>query len=73
MERDQTNAAIKQQLSLGGGGGGGGVLQGGDQQPLGHQLQPKVVQVNQPVSRPLFLFYFVQIFPCSVQIQNPLF
>ena len=37
VERDQTNAAIKQQLSQGGGA-------------PEHHMQPKVVQVNQPVS-----------------------
>merc|ERR1719394_2016840 len=36
VERDQTNAAIKQQLSQGGGA-------------PEHHMQPKVVQVNQPV------------------------
>ena len=41
VERDQTNAAIKQQLSQ-----GGGVPE--------HQMQPKVVQVNQPVSPHFF-------------------
>ena len=41
VERDQTNAAIKQQLSQGGGA-------------PEHQMQPKVVQVNQPVSPHFF-------------------
>ena len=45
VERDQTNAAIKQQLSQGGGA-------------QEHQMQPKVVQVNQPVSPLFFLHYF---------------
>jgi len=53
VERDQTNAAIKQQLSAGGPLlGGGGPLLGVDprgDQPASQQLQPKVVQVNQPV------------------------
>ena len=40
MERDQTNAAIKQQLST------------------GVDQQPKVVQVNQPVSPKPFYFHF---------------
>ena len=43
VERDQTNAAIKQQLSQGGGA-------------PEHQMQPKVVQVNQPVSPRFFSF-----------------
>merc|ERR1719295_2485878 len=46
VERDQTNAAIKQQLSA------GGPLLGADprgDQAANQQLQPKVVQVNQPV------------------------
>ena len=64
VERDQTNAAIKQQLSAGG-PLQGGPLQGvpllgadprGDQ-AANQQLQPKVVQVNQPVS-PTLLFSF---------------
>ena len=45
VERDQTNAAIKQQLSQ----GGGAPLLTGD-----HHMQPKVVQVNQPVSPHFF-------------------
>ena len=45
VERDQTNAAIKQQLSQGGGA-------------PEHQMQPRVVQVNQPVS-----LHFFQSFP----------
>ena len=49
VERDQTNAAIKQQLSQGGGG-------------PEHQMQPKVVQVNQPVSPHFFLFLSFFIF-----------
>ena len=64
VERDQTNAAIKQQLSAGGPLQGGplqGVpLQGADHrvdQAANQQLQPKVVQVNQPVS-PTLLFSF---------------
>ena len=69
VERDQTNAAIKQQLSAGGpllcGPLQGGPLQGGPllgadprvDQAANQQLQPKVVQVNQPVS-PTLLFSF---------------
>ena len=46
VERDQTNTAIKQQMSA------GASLPGSDQ-------QPKVVQVNQPVSRPLLFSLFI--------------
>ena len=65
VERDQTNAAIKQQLSAGGPLQGGplqgGPLQGGPLLGADQQLQPKVVQVNQPVS-PTLLFSFHLIF-----------
>ena len=59
VERDQTNAAIKQQLSAGGPMQGVPLL-GADprgDQAVDQQLQPKVVQVNQPVS-PTLLFSF---------------
>ena len=50
VERDQTNAAIKQQLSQGGGA-------------PEHQMQPKVVQVNQPVSPHFFIPFLFDTFP----------
>ena len=53
VERDQTNAAIKQQLSQGGGA-------------PEHQMQPKVVQVNQPVSPHFFHSFPFFKFPLSL-------
>ena len=53
VERDQTNAAIKQQLSQGGGA-------------PEHQMQPKVVQVNQPVSPHFFHSFHFLNFPLNL-------
>ena len=52
VERDQTNAAIKQQLSQGGGA-------------PDHHMQPKVVQVNQPVSPRFFITFLFYVFPSA--------